>query len=250
VPAGHLWGQAPIWKEHPDWLLRRPDGAIAKTPTGPVFGSLDSGFADYFRERISAVTRQFGFDGVWMDTHLSYAQQTNPADHAARLLRVYQDLIKAGARHFLVEGDASAFGAYAIGINEEWIQQWGRMPEPDLYYGAELVGGGIDPQFYSRYARQWFGAGAPWVLEWQFFFSPKLNGPEWDAARRDVRQVLLDYRKHKDRMIHRFVHADGSGYTWTNDRDASKVVWLLKNARLPDGRQGESGNVYVLNPQK
>lgn len=162
VPAGHLWGQANLWKEHPDWLLRRADGAIAKTPTGPVFGSLNSGFADYFRERVSAVTRQFGFDGVWMDTHLSYAQQTTPADHAARLLRIYQDLSKAGARHFLVEGDASAFGAYAIGINEEWIQQWGKMPDPDLYYGAELVGGGIDPRLYSRYARQWFGAGTPW----------------------------------------------------------------------------------------
>ena len=39
---------------------------------------------------------------------------------------------------------------------------------------------------------------------------------------------------------------DGSGYTWTNDRDGAKVVWLLRDAVLPDGRTGEADKVHVI----
>jgi hypothetical protein len=47
-------------------------------------------------------------------------------------------------------------------------------------------------------------------------------------------------------MVHRFVHSDRSGYTWTNDRDARKVIWLLMDAPLPGGASGEAGRVYVI----
>ncbi len=50
----------------------------------------------------------------------------------------------------------------------------------------------------------------------------------------------------KTRMVHRFVHADGNGYTRTNDRDATRVVWLLQDTSLPNGRRGEAGQVYVI----
>ena len=47
-------------------------------------------------------------------------------------------------------------------------------------------------------------------------------------------------------MVHRFAHADGSGCTWTNNRDRDRVVWLLKDAPLPDGRRGDVGQVYDI----
>ena len=53
-------------------------------------------------------------------------------------------------------------------------------------------------------------AGAPWIINWDFLFSTKLAGDEIEAARREVRQVLRDYGRVKDRMTHRFVHADGA----------------------------------------
>ena len=77
-------------------------------------------------------------------------------------------------------------------------------------------------------------------------FSEKLGGPEFESARREVRQVVRDFGRVRGRMVHRFAHADGSGYTWTNDRDRSKVVWLLKPATLPDGRSGQAVQVYVI----
>lgn len=67
-----------------------------------------------------------------------------------------------------------------------------------------------------------------------------LSGEPIERARREIRQVLQDYRPVKDRMTHRFVHEDASGYTWTNDRDGTKVVWLLKPARLPRWTPGRS----------
>ena len=84
----------------------------------------------------------------------------------------------------------------------------------------------------------------------EFLDSRKLTGEEVEAARKETLAVIRDYRRVKDRMVHRFVHADGSGYTWTNDEDAAKVVWLLEDAALPDGRPGKAGEVYVIGPEK
>jgi hypothetical protein len=162
------------------------------------------------------------------------------------LARIYNDFIKAGAQHLLVEGDASAFGSYAIGISDDWEQQWGKVPDPDLYYGAMLGCGSMNPRFYLTHFRRYVAAGAPWIIDWDFLYSEKLSGDDLAAARREVRQVVQDYRRVRDRMVHRFAHADSSGYTWTNDRDSTRVVWLLRDAPLPDGSSGKAGQVYII----
>jgi hypothetical protein len=246
VPSGHLWDRSGVWRDHPDWLLRRPKGGVAASPAGPVYGDLSTGFGDYYRQQVVRTVRDFGLDGLWLDSHLSYAQQYHPPDHAARLLDTYRQFIRAGARHLMVEGDASAIGTYGIGIGEGWKQSWGQVPGPDLYYGATLMCGANEPRFYLEHFRRYVASGAMWVIDWDFLFSTKLSGEDIDAARSEIRQVLADYRRVKDRMVHRFVHADGSGYTWINDADQTKVVWLLANAPLPDGRRGQARRVYVV----
>lgn len=247
MPAGHLWSKSPVWEKHPDWILYNARGEKFVNPAGGIWhGALDSGFHDYFHERIADVVKRFGFDGLWLDTHLSYAQQMRPPDHAAKLARLYADFVKAGARDLLVEGDASALGSYAIAIDDDWQKEWGKIPEPDLYYGSMLAAGSINPRLFLDHFRRYVAAGAPWILDWDFLYSPKLLGEEVEAARREIRDVVRDYRRVSPRMTHRFVHADGTGYTWTNDRDKTKVVWMLQAGLLPDGNQGEPGRVYVI----
>lgn len=246
VPAGHLTSASPVWQKHPEWILKNERGEMFKNPSGLWHGALDTAFNDYYRDRVVGVIRQFGLDGLWVDTHLSYAQQSRPPNHSARLAAIYLDFIKAGARHLIVEGDASAVGAYGIGTGDDWEQEWGKMPEPDLYYGSLLGAGSMNPRFYLNHFRRYVASGAVWVIDWDFLYSSKLSGADLDTARREVRRVIQDYRRVKDRMVHRFVHDDGSGYTWTNDGDRSKVIWLLKDATLPDGRRGEAGKVYVI----
>src|SRR4030095_7003781 len=98
VPAGHLTSSSPVWKDHPDWILKNQRGENFINPSGGIWhGALDSGFRDYYVDRVARTVRQFGLDGLWLDTHLSYAQQLRPADHSARLAAVYQEFIKAGA---------------------------------------------------------------------------------------------------------------------------------------------------------
>jgi len=247
LPAGHLWSKSSVWESHPDWILLNPRGEKFVNPAGGIWhGALDTGFHDYFRDRVVEVVKRFGIDGLWLDTHLAYAQQMRPADHAARLARMYVDFARAGARQLLVEGDASAIGSYAIAIGDDWEKEWDKVPAPDLYYGAMLAAGSMNPRFYLNHFRRYVAAGAPWIIHWDFLFSAKLGGDDVEAARREVRQVLRDYKRVKDRMTHRFAHVDGSGYTWTNDRDKMKVVWLLKEGQLPDGRKGEAGQVYLI----
>jgi hypothetical protein len=165
-------------------------------------------------------------------------------------VELYRDLVRSGARQFVVEGDASAIGAYGIGIGDDWQQEWGKIPAPELFYGSSLMAGSMDPQFYLQHFRRYVACGAAWVIDWDFLFSPKLRGSNVEAARREIRQVVQDYRGVKDGMVHRFVHDDGSGYTWTNDADRSRVVWLLWDAPLPDGRRGEAGRVYRIPPRE
>jgi hypothetical protein len=244
APAGHLSPASPVWKAHPEWVLKNDRGAIFLDPSGLWHGDLDTGFSDYFRDRITGVVRKFGLDGLWLDTHLAYAGQTWNRPNSARLAAIYRSFIQAGARQLIVEGDASAIGSYGIGIDDDW----GEIPAPELFYGSTMAAGSLDPQFYLRHFRRYVASGAAWTLDWDFLYSPKLTGEAVDAARAEVRQVVQEYRRVKDRMVHRFVHADGSGYTWTNDRDRTRVVWLLKDAPLPDGRRGQAGKVYVIDP--
>jgi hypothetical protein len=246
VPAGHLTSKSPVWKDHPEWLLKNQAGENFKNSSGLCHGALDTGFRDYYRDRVAGTVRTFGLDGLWLDTHLSYAQQLRPPDHGVRLAALYREFVKAGSTHLNVEGDASAFGSYGIAIGDDWEKVWGKVPDPDLYYGSSMHCGSIDPRFWRSHFRRYVAAGAAWAVDWDFLFSSKLTADDVDAARRELRQVVQDYRRVKDRMVHRFVHEDGSGYTWTNDKDHTKIVWLLRDTKLPDGRSGEAGKVYIV----
>jgi hypothetical protein len=249
APAGHLTAASPVWQEHPEWILQSAQGGPYKNPSGLLHGDLSTPFRDYFSGHLARAVREFGLDGLWMDTHLPYAQQWQKPDHAAKLAAVYLDLIRAGARQFMVEGDASGIGSYAVAMGNNWSKSGADQLDPDLWYGSSLQAGVMEPRFYRDHFRRCAAAGAALIVDWDFLHSPKLTGPEYDAARAEIRQVLADYRRVKDQMGHRFVHADGNGYTWTNDLDRTKIVWLLKPSRLPDGRQGEAGKVYVVPPK-
>jgi hypothetical protein len=238
-PAGHLVDVSPVWKQHPDWLAGSTP-STGKDGHGPVYGSLHTGFRDYYGRRVLSVIREFKLDGLWMDSHLPYPAQPRDNPHADKLARLYVEFIKAGAAQLIVEGDASAIGAYGIGIDESW----GDIPEPDLFYDSMMLGWGNDPALYTRHFRKYVAAGAAWVVAWDTLTSGKLTGPEWDAARREIRAVVRDYARVKDLMVHRFIGDDG--VTWTNDRDRTKVVWLLRDATLPDGRPGKAGEVHVV----
>lgn len=131
VPAGHLWSQSPVWAAHPDWILLNARGEKFVNPAGGIWhGGLDGGFRDYWRDRVVDVVRRFDFDGLWLDTHLSYAQQAIPPTHCGRLAAIYSDFIKAGAGHLLAEGDASVFGSYAI-ASEAMVMASPLSPDTD-----------------------------------------------------------------------------------------------------------------------
>jgi hypothetical protein len=248
APAGHLNAAAPVWKEHPEWVLKSSRGDKALNPSGLFQGDLSTGFAEYFRGRFLGVIREFGLDGLWMDSHLAYAQQYQSSGHGAKLAAIYRDFAQAGAKVLIAEGDASALAAYGVGIGSEWEESWGKFPDPDLYYGATLMSGMTDGRLHRQHFRRYVASGAAWAVSREFLDSPKLRGEEVEAARRDALEVVQDYRKVRERMVHRFVHDDGSGYTWTNDRDETQVVWLLRDAVLPDGREGRAGGVFVVEP--
>lgn len=238
IPTGHLSADAPMWQAHPDWLLRDARGEPWKSPSGGVAGDCASGFGAHFVERVGGLVRRHGLAGCWFDTHLPWA-----GHRAAAVAEAYQDIQRAGARDLWVEGDASSLAGYATLTpdGDGWV-----LPEdPDLFHGASLVGIPDARTALARFRR--YAASGVWlVVPWDLMHSPKVTGPEVETARAEIRAVVREYVAHRDLMVHRFVHPDGSGYTWTNDRDTRRCVWLLQDAPLPDGRAGRAGGVYVV----
>ncbi len=240
VPTGHVSRDAPMWTEHPDWLLRGEGGEPWNSPSGGFAGDLESGFRDHFLDRVGGLVRRFGLGGLWFDTHLPYAGQPLHAPRSARVAETYAALARAGARTLRVEGDASALAGYATLAFE-------KLPDdPDLFYGSSMPGTCAEPADVRRLFRRYAASGALWAVPWDFLHNEKISGAEVEAARREILAVLADWRRVRDLMVHRSTHEDGSGYTWTNDRDRRRCVWLLRDARLPDGRRGEAGKVYVI----
>lgn len=239
TPAGHLANNSPVFKAHPEWLA----GHTPSTPKegiGPVYGSLHTAFHDFYRRGILGAIREFKLDGLWLDSHLPYPAMPRENPHAAKLAALYGEFARAGATHLLMEGDASAIGSYGIGIDE----RWGKVPEPELLYNAELLGWPQTPRFFRDHFRTHVALGATWIVPWDVIHDSKLSGSEWDAARQEILEVVREYRKVKDLMVHRFITEDG--VVWTNDRDTAKVVWLFRDARLPDGAPGRAGSVTIV----
>jgi hypothetical protein len=126
---------------------------------------------------------------------------------------------------------------------ERWMERL-RAEAPGE--AAMLPMGSAEPELLTWWYRRAIASGCARAIGWDPPYADKLGGRAWAAARAEVRRTVRDLGPVRHRMVHRHVHADGSGYTWTNDADGARVVWLFADRPLPDGRPDRAGQVYVV----
>jgi len=93
----YLAPKAPDWKDHPEWKQLQADG----TEYGGA-GRMRSGFRDYLWERLTAIRRETGLDGVFWDSYQNTGltnldwRSDDKAPHTEEIWRFQADLQMEG----------------------------------------------------------------------------------------------------------------------------------------------------------
>lgn len=76
--------KAPMWQEHPEFILWGPNHERARTYYSPWGwpGKLEAGFARYTLDGLRQAREQTGLAGLWLDSYLSATHLMNTADFA------------------------------------------------------------------------------------------------------------------------------------------------------------------------
>ena len=71
--TGYTLDQAPVWSEHPQFVLRKPDGDRAGAYYSPWCwpGNLAAGYADHTLRELKTTRKRVGLDGLWLDSYAS-----------------------------------------------------------------------------------------------------------------------------------------------------------------------------------
>lgn len=66
----HLSKYAPVWKEHPDWVIREANGDPWDGNYGSLWsGRVRSGYGDWFKKQMLEVNTDTGIDGIFWDSY-------------------------------------------------------------------------------------------------------------------------------------------------------------------------------------
>lgn len=187
--AGHLHTEAPIWKKHPEWIIRTPDTRLWDGHYRVIHSfSFVHGAREWLLEDLKHLREVTGVDGVWFDsfTNLSLGainwQSPLREPNAPAVLEFLGDLSKLG------------FELMIECMSQLGVSSWGNL-KPEQLAGQEDLLLNSNLRYYVR--RQWMqdtlvtrdfyfrslAAGGPigvWTDE--FFGRPEpfpLGIPEW-----------------------------------------------------------------------
>jgi hypothetical protein len=132
--AGHLQREAPVWKQHPEWMVKQPNGAVWDGQYGGIHSlSFVHGARVWILADLKTVRAATGIDGVWLDSfaNLTYSpinwQSPGLEPNGPAVLR------------FLSELSAAGFEIMIEGISQLGISSWGNLPPAVIAGHEELM---------------------------------------------------------------------------------------------------------------
>ncbi len=248
--AGHLHREAPIFKEHPDWMVRRADHGIWDAHYGVIqsLSFAEQAAQDWMFEDLKLLREQTGVDGLWFDSFTNLCmgavnwQRPDRAPNGPAVLEFLGRLSELGY-DFMIEC-MSALGVSSWGNlkTSELVGQEALLLNSNLrYYVGDWSGeDGItrDLYFRSLAARGPLGVWAHEFMERAEPFPIPL--PDW------FQPLTCAFKAAAPFMAHRKLFP--SGALWSNASDQPSVWFAFEDAVPAELEGAELMDPLTLQP--
>ncbi len=239
APGNKIVTDSPVYKEHPDWHLKLPEG---KKPRLAGSTDLHSGYYEYAIEHYRKLHEQTRIDAAWFDTWGLAATRVQVREDGTRFFqtrRAYQmiaDAQQAGLRTVQLEGagpagqDARTHGYY-------------RKGEPLHYKSAHYINSARPEQlnyYYRSIANKAFPIMPVKYVLWTYEYRAINLFPR---LMQQVRQANADWAAVKDLMVRRRLIASADdpwedvGVEWARPGTDERALFAygVFDYALPEG---------------
>lgn len=239
---------SPMHQGHPEWICLDRSGYPVAAAAHPTLYCMDynSGWADYFAERLLAIKEECGIDGLFIDSYHNLNFQ--PINYADPELRTNMPGLIAWQRRMREAGLGTMIETQGIfGTSLNWLDRGHLKTEAQA--GVEhtfyknmvciktpwIQSGRIDESFCYRATAN----NAPVRLETDFNVPEDLVFPQ-DAWESFLARINHDYLAVGDRMIRRRTLSDDRGVEWMDKgRERVLALWSFADFAypVPEGMQ-------------
>lgn len=240
---------APVWKKHPDWILRKPSGEPWNANYDELWaGRLNGPYGDWIEKQIAAVRRDTGIDGCFWDSYQNLGftcidwPSEDRAPQTARILRLQARMQKAGWRQrseIVTPYGVSQVAMFGFENDMFRRRHWDDVEKSDAAFALLDT----SPAFFSesdpftadrvspaRYF--WLAAhraipgmqARPW--------SPRTRIPGGRLAK-DYARVNRLYNAALPRMRRLRCVRGGACALWLDESGAPSAVWCFRPCRAP-----------------
>ncbi len=247
---------SPVWKEHPDWLLREANGDPWDGNYGSLYcGRMRSGYGEYLEAGVKQVKDDTGLDNIFWDSYQNLGvtcvdwQGADKAPQAEEIFHMQARLQQYGFKQRCEV--VTIFGVSQVGLfgfeNDKFRRRlWTDMEDQDTAFVLLDTSPGF---FTERYpftadlvspARYFWLAGhrvvpglgaRPWSkpIE-EEHAGPSLPGGALAEAYAEVNHTYLAALPH----MHRLRVTPGGHYTlWLDEADQPAVAWVFTATDIP-----------------
>ena len=241
--------EAPLWRKHPDWILRKPNGEPWNANYDELWaGRLNGPYGDWIERQIAAVLRDTGISGAFWDSYQNLGftcidwPSADRAPQTARILRLQAAMQRAGWRQrveVVSPYGVSQVAMFAFGRDEFRRRLWDDCEKGDAAFALLDT----SPSF--------FGEDDPFVPEKlspaRYFWlaahraSPGMRARPWSPGVRipggahaeEYARVNRLYVAALPRMRRLRCVRGGACALWLGSDNAPAVVWCFRPCKPP-----------------
>ena len=259
----HLSKCAPIWKEHPDWVLKEANGDPWDGNYGSLWsGRVRSGFGDWFKNQILDVNTDTGVAGIFWDSYQNLGvtcidwSAKDKAPQADEIFRMQAELQRKGFKQRVEI--VTIFGVSQVATFGFDSDKFRRRLWDDFVAGDHAFAL-IDnsPAFFSGKKSH---VGPDRLSPEKYFWMvahrsvPGISADPWELGGAKARypggEQAEDYAR-VNHLYNRFVPSmdrlrlqeGGTHVVWLDASGKPSVVWVFQDAPAPAGKlvDAESG---------
>ncbi len=252
----HLSRCAPIWKKHPDWVLKEANGDPWDGNYGSLWsGRVRSGFGDWFKNQILDVNTDTGIAGIFWDSYQNLGvtcvdwSAPDKAPQADEIFRMQGELQRKGFKQRVEI--VTIFGVSQVATfgfdNDKFRRRlWSDFVEGDQAFAL------IDnsPAFFSG-AKSHVGPDrlSPEKYFWMVAHRsvPGISADPWELGGAKARLPGGDQAEAYARVNHLYnrlvptmdrlrLQEGGTHVIWQDASGKPSVVWAFKDVSAPVGK--------------